>query len=387
MMDATRRKRAAVCGAGIAGLATAAVLARGGWEVVVVERAPRLRDAGYMIDFFGPGFETAERLGLLPALERVRYRIQAIRWADRNGRTQTTTHYDVFEHILRGRLMSLMRGDLEREIHDVLPASVDMRFGRTVQAFEERGDRLAIDLGGGMFESADVLIGADGVHSRVRELAFGPESGFIRDLGYRTAAYVFADARVHAALGNEFVIASAPNRQAGLYPLRDGRVATFFAHRGREPLPESPAAALRSVYGDLGGLVPDALAAAAGAESIYYDMVAQVEMPAWSRGRVALVGDAAQAVSLLAGQGASIAMAAGEALGNALASSASPAAAFARYEAEMRPMVEKRQAAGRRIAKWFVPADRVRLAIRNAALRVIELPGFEWLARRFFVSD
>ena len=140
------------------------------------------------------------------------------------------------------------------------------------------------------------------------------------------------------------------------------------------------------MYGDLGWFVPDVLAAAAHVPSIYFDVVAQVRMPRWSRGRVVLAGDAGQAVSLLAGQGASIAIAAGEALGRELASSAAVAEALMRYESGLRRMVERRQASGRRMARWLVPTTGTALAIRDAALGMLDLPGVENVLRWLFLS-
>jgi 2-polyprenyl-6-methoxyphenol hydroxylase-like FAD-dependent oxidoreductase len=378
--------RAIVCGAGIAGLTTATCLARTGWEVIVLERAPALRDQGYMIDFAGPGFDTAERMGLLPALDRVRYRMELIRWLDEDGGTALTTRYEIFERMLAGRFRSLLRGDIERALHDALPASVEMRFGRTVESLRDEGGHVTVDTGGGILEKADLLVGADGVRSRVRSLAFGPESEFVRDLGYRTSAFIFEDAGLHDALHNEFRLLAMPDRQAGFYPLRDARVATFFAHRGSEALPADPVQALREHYQGMGWFLPQAIDAAARLPSVYYDIVAQVVMPRWSRGRVVLVGDAAQAVSLLAAQGASIAMAAGEALAQSLAHASSVEAGLERYEAGLRKQVAKSQAAGRRMAKWVVPASRARIKARNLFMRVVEFRAFDAFARHVLLG-
>jgi 2-polyprenyl-6-methoxyphenol hydroxylase-like FAD-dependent oxidoreductase len=237
-----------------------------------------------------------------------------------------------------------------------------------------------------MAERADVLVGADGIHSRVRALAFGAESAFVRDLGFRTAAFIIADARIHDGLAGDVVLLAVPDRQAGFYPLREGRVAAFFAHRGAGPLPSAPVQTLREVYGDLGWFIPGALAAAEKLPSIYFDVVAQAVMPRWSRGRIVLAGDACQAVSLLAGQGASIAMAAAEALGSELAAGDAVAAAFDRYEARLRRVVEGRQVAGRRLARWIVPSSRTAIVIRDAALRMLEFPGVDALLRTLFLA-
>jgi 2-polyprenyl-6-methoxyphenol hydroxylase-like FAD-dependent oxidoreductase len=373
--------RAIVCGAGIAGLTTAIGLARTGLEVVVLERAPALREQGYMLDFAGPGYDAAERMGLLPALERVRYRIEAIRWLEEGGGTALVTRYDRFERILAGRFMSLQRGDIEHALFEALPASVEMRFGRTVEALQEEGGRVRVDMGGGIVEGADLLVGADGVHSRVRSLAFGPEGGFVRDMGFRTSAFIFEDAELYATLHNEVHMLTLPNRQAGFYPLRDDHVASFLAHRGNEALPSDPVTALREHYETMGWVLPRAIEAASRLPSVYYDIVAQVVMPRWSKGRVVLVGDAAQAVSLLAAQGASIAMAAGEALAQSLADARSVEAGLDRYEAGLRKLVAKTQASGRRMAKWVVPASRARISMRNLFMRLVEVPAFDAIAR------
>jgi hypothetical protein len=118
-----------------------------------------------------------------------------------------------------------------------------------------------VDLDDGSILRADLLIGADGIHSRVRELALDPESRFLRYLGYHTAAYSFTDPGLHRRLGNEIRLLTVPGRQAGLYPLRDGQIGAFYVHTAAQPaLPGDPRAALARVYADLGWVVPAALA-------------------------------------------------------------------------------------------------------------------------------
>ena len=165
------------------------------------------------------------------------------------------------------------------------------------------------------------------------------------------------------------------HRAMGFYGLRDGRVAVFAVHPAADPaLPGDVRAALRREYGRLGWIAPRALAACPPAEQLYYDQVAQVVMPSWSRGRVTLLGDAAYAVSLLAGQGAALAIAGAYVLGEHLARAASIDTALAGYEQMLRPVVLDKQETARKGVRWFVPSTRSQLWLRRAAFAAARLP-------------
>jgi 2-polyprenyl-6-methoxyphenol hydroxylase-like FAD-dependent oxidoreductase len=209
----------------------------------------------------------------------------------------------------------------------------------------------------------------------------------LRYLGFHTAAYIFQDQAFQRALQGRFALLDVPNREAGFYPIRGGKVASFFVHRAADSaLPEAPYAEIKRVYGDLGWIVPNALQYCQERTPIYYDQVAQIEMPRWSRGRVTLVGDACQAVSLLAGQGASMAMGGAYVLARELSVDGSIEARLAQYEAFLKPAIERKQAIGRRTADWIVPSSQWRIAARNTALRLAALPGLSWLLRPVLVA-
>lgn len=177
----------------------------------------------------------------------------------------------------------------------------------------------------------------------------------------------------------------------GLYGIRDGRVAVFAVHRAEDPAPpDDPGATMRRVYADLGWLFPEALAHCPQPPALYYDQVAQVELPTWSRGRVTLLGDSCQAVSLLAGQGASLAVAGAHLLAGELARAdrhTGVSQALTRYEQRWQPVVRDRQAAGRRAAEWFLPSSRSRLLLRRAVLRLTRTPGLGRLLVSRLVDD
>lgn len=373
--------RAVVVGAGIAGLAVADGLARGGWDVTVLERSPAPRDQGYMIDFFGPGYDAAERSGLLPHLLRRGYDIGSVAWVDERGRTRASLDHATMRDAAHGRFLSLMRPDVEGALRERLPGTVDVRHGHRLVSFEDDGDGVTAQVAtdgapAAVPLRADVLVGADGIHSRVRGVLLGadPES-HLRHLGYHTCAYTFTDEALHESWRGRFAMTDTIDRSVGVYAPRGGRVAVFGVHRSDRPgLPEDPRDEILRRYAGLGPRVDALLARCPGVDDVYYDQVAQVVAPRWGAGRVVLAGDAAGAVSLLAGQGASLAVAGGTLLARRLLEHDVPEA-LAAYERELRPVVEERQEAGRRAAASFVPHDRVGLWTRRAALRAMRVPG------------
>ena len=368
--------RALICGAGIAGLTLARLLSQQGWSVTLAERAGTLRREGYMIDFFGPGFDAAEAMGLLPRLRELAYRVPEVSYVDRNGRPRAALDYERMVRSLDGRLLSLLRGDLVLALHEGLDSRVEMLYHTSVRGIEEKPDGVAATLTDGSRWRGDLLVGADGIHSVVRSLIFGPETSYLRFLGFHTAAYTFTDPRLHRQLGDRFAITDTRNRAVGVYGLRNGRIAVFTVHRTPEPgLPDDPRAEVCATYADMGWLVPDLLAHCPSPGALYYDQVAQIDLPHWSAGHVVLVGDACQAVSLLAGQGASLAFAGAHVLGGELAGTADVAAALGRYHVRLASAVAAKQAAGRRTADWFLPSTPSRLLLRRLALRAMRLPG------------
>ncbi len=375
--------RALIAGAGIAGLALALRLRGAGWDVVIVEIADGPRDEGYMVDFFGLGYEAAGRLGLLERLREIHYSIDELVYVDGAGRRRFGIPYPALRRrLFEGCHFNFLRGDLERVLRDELGESPPIRWGARVSAIDQDHDGVEVVLSDGSADRVELLIGADGVHSKVRELVFGPESKFEVPLGHRTAASILD--RVPAGVDErDFTMLTAPGRMVAVYPIRGGRAATFFVHRTNlERGPEEPLETMRHVYGGLGWLVPELLERSDGA-SLYYDRVTQIRIDSWTSGRVTLCGDAAWCVSLMAGQGASLALAGAERLGAALDWAGTDVeGALARWEGELRPHLATRLDAGRSTAGWFVPEKRWRMAVRDLAMRTAAMPVLSRLARR-----
>lgn len=378
--------KALICGAGIAGLALAHRLHHHGWEVQVVDHAPGPREQGYMIDFFGPGYEALTAMGLRSKLRRFASSVESFRYIDSRGRTTVSVDYTFFARALDGEFASITRPALERMLRESLNDQVDIRYAVTIDRIN--GDRA--ELSDGTAVEADVIVGADGIHSHVRSLVSGPERNHLRYLGMHTAAYVFEDPVVFEQVRGQFVLTETLHRQLGLYGLDDGRVAVFTVHRTDDArLPEDPRATLRRTYTGMGDLVERAVANCPPPEAVYYDQVAQIDTARWIDGRVALVGDAAYAVSLIAGQGASLGIAGAYLLAERLHAAGSVQEGLADYEHRWRPVIRATQQAAReRVTEWFLPTSSAKLLARRWGFRAMRVPGLDrLLAGRLFPKD
>ena len=385
--------RILISGGGIAGLTLGYFLAEFGHEPLVIEQAasPGM-DPRYMIDFYGAGWEVADRMGLIPALESIDHAIPQLEFLDANGKRHTTLQYAQVRHrLFHDRHFNVMRDDLQRVLYEHVRRRVPVRFATWVTAIDERDDGADVHLNDGSTEHVALVVGADGVHSRVRELVFGLEPRFVNHLGYMAAAYV-VDASAVPELGRgAFYTLAAPNRQATIFPLRDGQLATFFLHRvdPRAVLPpDGPGCrTLSDAFADFSRYLPTLLDACARATPLYYAPVVQVQMPRWRSGSVVLIGDACHCLSVLARQGASVAMGGAYLLATELRTTPGVRTALARYQWRLEPSIARHQASAIRTARWFVPSSKTRLALRDKLLPAMLWPGVAALVRSELVAD
>jgi 2-polyprenyl-6-methoxyphenol hydroxylase-like FAD-dependent oxidoreductase len=380
-------KTVLISGAGIAGPTLAFWLARAGFQPTLIEHAAALRTSGYVVDFWGLGYDIAERMDLAADIERVGYHMREVRMVGDRGERVTGFGTRVLGELAGGRYVTLGRSDLSRLIFEKARGSAETMFGDQIASLQERDDGVQVQFARSGERRFDLVIGADGLHSQVRRLAFGPQERFERDLGYRVAAF---EVRGYRPRDEEvYVLHCAPGRMLGRFALHDDRTLFLFVFAA-DPAPVAPAlaaqkAVLRAQFGAASWETPRILDALDRAEDLYFDRVSQIRMAQWSRGRVALVGDAAFCVSLMAGQGSSLAMTAAYVLAGELAAGGGDhAQAFGRYEARLRTFMESKQRGAAQFAAAFAPRTRWGLALRNQVIKAFAIPG---LARRMFGRD
>ncbi len=374
-MTALRPKRALVVGAGISGMATALRLSQIGWEPLVVERSPTRRTGGYFTVFMADGFEPAKRLGVFGGIKDR---------ADPHGR--------FLEMDRRGRLVpamnpaamtpgagmatqsyTVLRGDVENALYEALHERVEIRFG--VGPATIRPDRRHVDVGftDGGTDRFDLVVGADGLHSTVRELVFGPEDLYRRDFNHVIATCLL-DRPVPGLRGGDNLLVVDTRRSIAVQTFHDHDPVAMFMYCHQWPAAEirkRPGAALREAYrGFTGPVVPWLLDALDRAESTLFDQISQIHLAAWSRGRVVLVGDSAWSLTLYSGFGSSLGIAGGDLLGTLLAEHGDDvAAALGTWEHRLRPEVTKHQKSAHFAKNFLLPPSMPARLLRRAVVR------------------
>ncbi len=371
--------RVAICGAGIGGPTLAYWLQRGGHQPTLIEKAPHLRQGGYLIDFWGVGYEVAQRMGLAATLQEIGYQVRQVRLVDRQGHTAAGFSATEFRRLAQGRYVSLARGDLAAAIYGAIVPRVETIFDASVTAVAENEHGVHVSFSRGAPREFDLLIGADGLHSTVREVVFGPQARFERDLGYMVAACEVTGYRPREEL--VYVSYTVPGKQLARFALRGDRTLFLFIFTAEHlpgPVPHTLAErklALRRVFGEAGWECARILDAVDGVPEIYFDRVSQIRMPTWSQGRVMLLGDAAACVSLLAGEGTGLAMTEAYVLASELhRAQGDYQEAFRRHEQQLRPFVTGKQESAGRFAASFVPRTRFAIWRRNQATKLLAIP-------------
>ncbi|WP_166354934.1 FAD-dependent monooxygenase [Phytoactinopolyspora limicola] len=357
-----------ISGASVAGPTAAYWLGRYGFDVTVVEKAPALRGGGYAVDFRGEAHMTVlERMGVLDHLRHLDTGGTAMSFVDVSGRE----HFALPPEFAGGDL-EVLRADLSRVLHEHSRERANYLFGDSITTLHDTGDSVHATFEHAPDDTFDLVIGADGLHSQVRRLAFTPSVDVVRHLGYYLAGWEM-DNRI--GVGRTTLMCNVPGRLASVAADHHdpSRAHTLFAFTS-PPLDgvrgdtERQKQILRDTFGELAWHVPALLDGLSNTPELYFDSISRVDIEPWTRGRVALLGDAAHGATL-GGMGTGSAIVGAYILAGELADAdGDHQRAFSRYEERIRPYATRGQDGGRRAGEFLAPSSPIRLAMRNRML-------------------
>jgi 2-polyprenyl-6-methoxyphenol hydroxylase-like FAD-dependent oxidoreductase len=364
-----RNQTVLISGAGIAGPTVAYWLARHGFRPTVVEHAAALRSSGSPVDVRGPAMDVADRMGVLPSIRQAGTNRTGMSFVNATGRRVGWINMRALQQASGNREVELPRGDLASILYQASRDHAEFLFDDCIVGLSRDEHGVSVTFDRAQPRRFDLVIGADGLHSAVRRLAFGPESDFVQHIGIYVATMPL-DGLIER--GREVVMYNTPGRAVAIHPSR-GDALAFFAFRS-PAVPdfdyrdiELHKRLLAAAFADGSWRLPDLMKRVHAADDLYFDSVSQVRVRPWWHGRVALLGDAASCVSLF-GDGSSLAMAGAFTLAEELAASPdNHQLAFRRYEATHRTLVDPKQRNIARGASLLIPATRRGILARNLA--------------------
>jgi 2-polyprenyl-6-methoxyphenol hydroxylase-like FAD-dependent oxidoreductase len=366
-------RRILISGASVAGPALAYWLARHGFRPTVVERAPRLRGGGYAVDFRGTAhLSVLAKMGILDQIREQQTQLRTTTYVGEDGRPVARMPAGIFAGDVE-----ILRGDLGHILYQATRDSTEYVFGDSITGLRQDADGVRVTFAHAAPRTFDLVIGADGLHSNVRRLAFADDRGSVRDLGLYVSIFSVADS---FGLDHAGLLYSVPGRTAAVFSARPtGRAVAqfFFTAPDHGPIsydyhdtgPQQKIVA--SAFDGVGWQVPRLLEQMPEAADFYFDSVSQVHLDRWSAGRIALIGDAGYAAGP-GGNGTGTAVIAAYVLAGELAAAGGDHhVAFARYEQLLRPYVARGQKQARGGAAFLAPATAKKISQRDRFFRML----------------
>ncbi|GAA2268397.1 FAD-dependent monooxygenase [Nonomuraea roseoviolacea subsp. roseoviolacea] len=373
-----------ISGASVAGPALAFWLRRHGFTPTVVELAPELREGGYKVDLRGVAMQVVERMGMLDAVRRSSTAIRGGSWVARSGKPLATLGPDLIGMRAPGD-DEVMRGDLARLLHEATRDSCEYLFGDTITGLHEGPDGVDVTFRHAPPRRFDLVIGADGLHSTVRRLVFGPEERHVHPLGMHAAVFTVPN---HLGLDHWELLYPTPGKVVNVYATRPDTAKAQFVFPSPAVLPgrydrAAQQRILAEAFAGVGWESETLLRAMPHSPDFYFTPVSQVRMDHWSAGRVVLVGDAAYSPSPLSGQGTSLALVGAYVLAGELSAAAGDhRAAYAGYREAMRSYVDVNVALGASNAAQMVAGSPMQIKMQTTMMRLVNRLPWKDLAMR-----
>jgi 2-polyprenyl-6-methoxyphenol hydroxylase-like FAD-dependent oxidoreductase len=360
--------RILISGAGIAGLSAAIDLGADGHDVTIVERANHLRVNGSPIDIRGDvAIGVAEKMGVLAEIHDRRVDMsERVQFVDGNGTVVAEPPFEVINDSTDD--VEIPREDLTNILYNHLGPSVELRFEESIAELEHDDRGVDIQFASGARDGYDLVVGADGMHSAVRRLTFGPEQQFLRHLGFYIALAALPD---YSPDGRNNPMYNFPGHLTGIAAYNDKALAVFMFRSPWIDYDYHDLDAQKRILADAFAghdkwRVPELIDAAVRDPELYFDSVSQIEMPTWHRGRIVLVGDAAHCSSNLTGRGTSLALTGTWFLARALRDHPGDLAqAWEQYDRDQRPHATRIQAMAAPGGERLVPATQEEIDARN----------------------
>lgn len=376
-------KNILISGAGIAGTTLAFWLKKFGFNPTIIEVAPKLREGGYAIDFMGAGYDVAEKMGITDELKKVDIDFSKLTFVDKNNKVKGSMNYQKIKNFLKGRAFTLLRSDLARVIYNSIGNDIEVIFGNTINHIEQDDEKVVVTFQNGSKRNFDLLVGADGLHSNVRNLVFGNETQFEEYYGYYTSSYTIDNLSIGE---NAFSMYNVPYKQVAIYSNKENQTWTFFIFTSPQKLSyqhhdiEQQKQILKTEFENSGWKCPLLLSEIDSTKDFYFDSISQVKMENWYNGRITLAGDACYCPSLLSGKGSTLAMVGAYILAGELKQAGGNyREAFMQYEKVFKPFMEKKQKAARFFAKSFIPKSNFGIWLRNMVFRLMSVSIFSKL--------
>jgi 2-polyprenyl-6-methoxyphenol hydroxylase-like FAD-dependent oxidoreductase len=358
-----KNNRVLISGASVAGPSLAYWLSRFGCDVTVVERAPGIRPGGYAVDFRGTGMRVLERMGLVDAVKARETRAGSITVVDETNKVVARMP----DGFTSGEL-EILRGDLAKLLYEATHSGATYVFDDSIRTIIQTTSGVEVTFLSGKKQTFDIVVGADGLHSNVRSIAFGEESKFVRHMGYYIAIFTVPDFLHLIDAGRYYV---QLGKRVGCFGSKNDGMAKASFHFSSRHLDydrrdvAAQKTLVRETFADMKWEAQRMLGMMDAAPDFYFDSISQVKMNAWSTGRVVLLGDACSCASPMSGMGTSIAMVGAYVLAHELrAADGDYVSAFAKYEMAMREFVVEAQKMAESVS-WFVPQTRLKMWFSN----------------------
>lgn len=369
------QKSVLISGASIAGLTMAYWMKRYGYQVTVVEIGPAPRMGGSPIDVRGDSLDTARRMGVLDAIKAAKLQTMGLEFMNANGEVEGTMQVEEIGAIRPGDDTEIRRDDLVKILYENAKDGIAYRFNNRIVALTQREDDVSVTFKDGTVERYNFVIGADGIHSGVRKLVFGPEEQFSHFLNFYFSVFP-----VDIRLGkkNYGQMYTTPTNLAVVYYYNEDCADGFLTFRTSEKLvydrrdTDAQKQLVMEAFQGLKGLgwkVPQLIDELKKADPFYFDQGCQIKMPTWTRGRVALIGDAGYAPAFPTGMGSTLAIQGATVLADAMAEKDTHEVAFQTYNETFRPTVEALQATVYEGLSFLLPETQEAINARNRGTR------------------